>query len=39
MCTIFVHPVNERVGKKKEEGRKYPRALSRINNKEIERER
>jgi len=36
MCTIFVHPVNTRVEKEKE-GRKHPRALSRINNKEVAR--
>jgi translation initiation factor 1 (eIF-1/SUI1) len=36
MCTIFVHPVIKKAEKKEEE-RKHPRALSRINNKEVER--
>jgi len=37
MCTIFVHPVIKKAEKKEEEKRKHPRALSRINNKEVGR--
>jgi hypothetical protein len=46
MCTIVVHPVKigrekkrEEEEEKKERGRKHLRALSRINNKEAEKEK